>query len=116
MKDVLQKKLEGLASNEEKYNFTREFLQELILQILDRKGFFKNINNLRLEIGDIVAVEASPGHDIGRISMVGPLLNEQLKRLKVHPFSDDLKKVYRKAKAVDIIKWEEAKKVLSKFV
>jgi cell fate regulator YaaT (PSP1 superfamily) len=76
-----------------------------------RKGLFRNVNSLRLETGDVVAVEASPGHDIGRVSMVGPLLNEQLKRLKVHPSSDDLKKVYRKAKAVDITKWEEAKKL-----
>jgi cell fate regulator YaaT (PSP1 superfamily) len=76
-----------------------------------RKGFFRNVNSLRLETGDVVAVEASPGHDIGRVSMAGPLLNEQLKRIKVHPSSDDLKKVYRKAKAVDIIKWEEAKKL-----
>ncbi|MBI5699921.1 nucleotidyl transferase AbiEii/AbiGii toxin family protein [Candidatus Saganbacteria bacterium] len=42
MKEILLKKLEGLGSNEEKYNFTREYLQELILQILDRKGYFKN--------------------------------------------------------------------------
>jgi cell fate regulator YaaT (PSP1 superfamily) len=76
-----------------------------------RKGLFRNVNSLRLETGDVVAVEASPGHDIGRVSMVGPLLNEQIKRLKVHPSSDDLKKVYRKAKAVDITKWEEAKKL-----
>jgi cell fate regulator YaaT (PSP1 superfamily) len=76
-----------------------------------RKGFFRNVNSLRLEIGDVVAVEASPGHDIGRISMVGPLVNEQLKELKVAPSSDDLKKIYRKAKAVDIQKWEEAKKM-----
>jgi len=74
-----------------------------------RKGLFRNVNNLRLEIGDIVAVEASPGHDIGRISMIGPLMNELLKRLKVHPSAEDMKKVYRKAKAVDILKWEEAK-------
>jgi cell fate regulator YaaT (PSP1 superfamily) len=76
-----------------------------------RKGFFRNVNGLRLEIGDVVAVEASPGHDIGRISMVGHLVEEQLKRLKAHLLSDDLKKVYRKAKAVDIQKWEEAKKL-----
>jgi cell fate regulator YaaT (PSP1 superfamily) len=76
-----------------------------------RKGFFRNVNNLRLEIGDIVAVEASPGHDIGRVSMVGPLVNEQLKELKVAPLSEDLKKIYRKAKAVDFQKWEEAKKL-----
>jgi cell fate regulator YaaT (PSP1 superfamily) len=76
-----------------------------------RKGFFRNVNGLRLEIGDVVAVEASPGHDIGRVSMVGHLVAEQLKKLKVMPSSDDLKKVYRKAKAVDVQKWEEAKKL-----
>lgn len=74
-----------------------------------RKGFFRNVNGLRLEVGDVVAVEASPGHDIGRVSMVGPLINEQLKKLKVKPQIEDLKKVYRKAKAVDVQKWEEAK-------
>jgi cell fate regulator YaaT (PSP1 superfamily) len=76
-----------------------------------RKGFFRNVNGLRLEIGDVVAVEASPGHDIGRVSMVGHLIDEQLKKLKTLPSPDDLKKVYRKAKAVDIQKWEEAKKL-----
>src|SRR5690606_14899929 len=43
-----------------------------------RKGFYRNANALRLEIGDVVAVEASPGHDIGRVSMVGPIVNERL--------------------------------------
>jgi len=76
-----------------------------------RKGFFKNVNGIRFEIGDVVAVEASPGHDIGRVSMVGPLIDEQLKKFKAHPSPEDLKKVYRKAKAVDIQKWEEAKKL-----
>ena len=76
-----------------------------------RKGFFRNVNGLRLEIGDIVAVEASPGHDIGRVSMTGYLVDEQLKKLKIHPSPDDMKKVYRKAKPVDIQKWEEAKKL-----
>lgn len=76
-----------------------------------RKGFYRNVNALRLEIGDIVAVEASPGHDIGRVSMVGPILNERLKRIRIQPSSEDMKKVYRKAKAVDIIKWEESKKL-----
>jgi cell fate regulator YaaT (PSP1 superfamily) len=76
-----------------------------------RKGFFRNVNSIRLEIGDIVAVEASPGHDIGRVSMTGYLIDEQLKKLKIHPSLDDMKKVYRKAKPVDIQKWEEAKKL-----
>ncbi len=76
-----------------------------------RKGFFRNVNSIRLEIGDLVAVEASPGHDIGRVSMTGYLIDEQLKKLKVLPAPDDMKKVYRKAKPVDIQKWEEAKKL-----
>ena len=76
-----------------------------------RKGFFRNVNAIRLEIGDIVAVEASPGHDIGRISMVGHLVREQLKRFKIYQNPEELKKVYRKAKAVDIQKWLEAKKL-----
>jgi cell fate regulator YaaT (PSP1 superfamily) len=76
-----------------------------------RKGFYRNVNGLRLEIGDVVAVEASPGHDIGRVSMVGSLVTEQLKRMKSHPSTEEMKKVYRKAKAVDIQKWEEAKKL-----
>jgi cell fate regulator YaaT (PSP1 superfamily) len=76
-----------------------------------RKGFYRNVNGLRLEIGDVVAVEASPGHDIGRVSMVGPMVTELLKELKVAPSSEDMKKVYRKAKAIDVQKWEEAKKL-----
>ena len=76
-----------------------------------RKGFFRNVNHLRLEIGDIVAVEASPGHDIGRVAMTGALVREQLKELKVCPALDDMKKVYRKAKPADILKWDEAKKL-----
>lgn len=76
-----------------------------------RKGFYRNVNNLRLEIGDIVAVEASPGHDIGRVSLTGPLVLEQMKKLKVIPPLEEIKKIYRKAKPVDLEKWEEAKKL-----
>jgi cell fate regulator YaaT (PSP1 superfamily) len=74
-----------------------------------RKGFFRNVNNLRLETGDIVAVEASPGHDIGRVSMTGPLVRLQIREMKVCPPLEEMKKVYRKAKPADILKWEEAK-------
>jgi cell fate regulator YaaT (PSP1 superfamily) len=76
-----------------------------------RKGFYRNVNNLRLEIGDVVAVEASPGHDIGRVSMTGRLIREQIRKFKSFPSPEDIKKVYRKAKAVDVQKWEEAKKL-----
>lgn len=74
-----------------------------------RKGLFRNINNLKLETGDIVAVEASPGHDIGRISMTGPLVRELIKRLRTVPPLEEMRKVYRKAKPADIIKWDEAR-------
>ena len=76
-----------------------------------RKGFYRNVNALRLEIGDIVAVEASPGHDIGRISMTGPLVARMMKKMKIATAPDDFKKVYRKAKEVDVQKWEESKKL-----
>lgn len=75
-----------------------------------RKGFYRNINDLRLDVGDVVAVEASPGHDIGRVSMTGYLVYEQLKKMKIKPVVDEMKKIYRKARPADIQKWEEAKK------
>ena len=75
-----------------------------------RKGFFNNINNLRLQKGDVVAVEASPGHDIGVVSLCGELVSEQLKKYNIDPSRTEFKKVYRKAKQVDLEKWEDAKK------
>lgn len=75
-----------------------------------RKGFYRNVNDLRLDVGDIVAVEASPGHDIGHISMTGFLVIEQIKRMKIKPVIEEMKKVYRKARTIDLQKWEEARK------
>lgn len=74
-----------------------------------RKAFFRNINNIRLELGNVVAVEASPGHDIGRVSMIGKLVDIQMKQQKNIPDLEELKKIYRKAKEVDIEKWDEAR-------
>jgi len=74
-----------------------------------RKGFFKNVNSLNLQTGDIVAVEASPGHDIGRVSMTGCLVRLQMKELRMPLQVEEMKKVYRKARPVDLQKWEEAK-------
>lgn len=73
-----------------------------------RKEFFRNVNNLQLNVGDVVAVEASPGHDIGIISISGELVRLQMKKQKVDPASQEIKKVYRKAKQSDIEKWQEA--------
>ena len=76
-----------------------------------RKDFYDNVNHLRLKPGDIVAVEASPGHDIGIVSLTGDLVLEQMKKNKIEKDNIELKKIYRKAKPVDIDKWREAMKL-----
>lgn len=73
-----------------------------------RKAYFLNPNNLRLSKGEIVAVEASPGHDIGIVSFTGHLVPVKMRYNHVSLQDKDLKKVYRKAKPVDIDKWKEA--------
>ncbi|TDO03730.1 stage 0 sporulation family protein [Sunxiuqinia elliptica] len=73
-----------------------------------RKDYYRNVNNLKLKAGDIVAVEASPGHDIGIVTLTGALVKHQMKKHKVTLVNGELRKVYRKAKSVDIDKWREA--------
>ncbi len=74
-----------------------------------RKGFYKNVNKIRLVPGDIIAVEASPGHDIGIVSLTGELVLRQISRTNFRlADNEEMKKVYRKAKSVDIEKWIQA--------
>lgn len=73
-----------------------------------RKGFYLNDTNLPLQDGDIVAVEASPGHDIGIITLSGELVAKQMRRTGFNPQGLEFKKIYRKAKTGDIEKWQEA--------
>jgi cell fate regulator YaaT (PSP1 superfamily) len=73
-----------------------------------RKNFYRNVNNIDLYPGDVVAVEASPGHDIGVVSLVGELVRIQMKR-KDAKDNYEVRKVYRKAKQEDIEKWQEAR-------
>ena len=73
-----------------------------------RKSYYRNVNNLPLRRGDIVAVEASPGHDIGIVSLTGDLVARQMKRVGFNPQNGEFKKIYRKAKPYDIEKWQEA--------
>lgn len=73
-----------------------------------RKEFYKNVNNLSLNAGDVIAVEASPGHDIGVVSVTGELVRLQLKKRNINSDSIEFKKIYRKAKQTDIDKWKEA--------
>jgi cell fate regulator YaaT (PSP1 superfamily) len=73
-----------------------------------RKEFYRNVNNLTLNVGDVVATESSPGHDIGVVSITGELAKIQLKKKNVSYDSEEIKKIYRKAKQTDIDKWKEA--------
>lgn len=73
-----------------------------------RKGYYHNVNNLDLRKGDIVAVEASPGHDIGVVTLTGKLVELQIRKANLKS-ADDIKRIYRLAKPVDMDKYREAK-------
>ena len=74
-----------------------------------RKGYYHNVNKLDLKKGDIVAVEANPGHDIGVVTLTGRLVELQLKKANLKS-ADDIKRVYRIARPVDMEKYQEAKR------
>ena len=73
-----------------------------------RKGYFHNVNNLDLQKGDTVAVEANPGHDIGVVTLTGKLVKLQIKKANLKS-ADDIKRIYRIARPVDMEKYKEAK-------
>ncbi|MFA7491409.1 MAG: regulatory iron-sulfur-containing complex subunit RicT [Mariniphaga sp.] len=73
-----------------------------------RKDYFRNVNKLKLNPGDIVAVEASPGHDIGIVSLTGELVTYQMRKYKATTLNGEFRKIYRLARPVDIDKWKEA--------
>ena len=73
-----------------------------------RRSYYRNVNNLYLKPGDIVAVEASPGHDVGIVSLTGDIVARQIRRTGFRPLNDEYKKIYRKAKTYDLERWQEA--------
>ncbi len=73
-----------------------------------RKAYYRNVNALSLEAGEMVAVEASPGHDIGMVSLTGPLAVNQMLKNGISPRDTEFRKIYRKTKQTDIDKWKEA--------
>jgi len=73
-----------------------------------RKGYYHNVNNLPLKKGDIVAVEANPGHDIGVVTLTGRLVKLQLKKANLKS-AEDIKRIYRIARQIDMDKFREAK-------
>ena len=73
-----------------------------------RKGYYHNVNKLDLKKGDVVAVEASPGHDIGVVTLTGRLVKLQVKKANLKS-ADDIKRIYRVARPIDMDKFREAK-------
>ena len=73
-----------------------------------RKGYYKNSMNIPLQIGDVVAVEANPGHDIGTVSLTGKLVAIQMKKANLRPDAE-IRRIFRKAKPADLEKFEAAK-------
>lgn len=73
-----------------------------------RKGYYRNSNKIKLEKGDVVAVEATPGHDIGVVTLTGRLVPLQMRKANIKPEAE-IKRIYRKAKPVDMEKFDEAK-------
>ena len=73
-----------------------------------RKGYYRNSNKIKLEKGDVVAVEAAPGHDIGVVTLTGRLVPLQMKKANFKA-DTEIKRIYRKAKPVDMEKFNEAK-------
>ena len=73
-----------------------------------RKGYYRNLNNLPLQKGDVVAVEASPGHDIGTVTLTGTLVPLQMKKANLKS-QDEIKRIYRIARDTDMEKYQEAK-------
>lgn len=74
-----------------------------------RKGYYLNSTKIKLEKGDIVAVESNPGHDIGVVTLTGRLVLLQMKKNNVKTDNPDIKRIYRKAKPNDLEKYQEAK-------
>ena len=74
-----------------------------------RKGYYLNNTKIPLEKGDMVAVEASPGHDIGTVTLTGKLVLLQMKKNNIRTEGVEIKKIYRKVKQTDLDKYEDAK-------
>jgi cell fate regulator YaaT (PSP1 superfamily) len=70
-----------------------------------RKHFFKNAKNISVNMGDVIAVESSPGHDIGVISLTGELVKVQMRKKSIGFDSEEVKQIYRKASQKDIDVW-----------
>lgn len=73
-----------------------------------RKGIYRNASGQSIKMGDMVIVEAANGHDLGIVTLEGPVVARQMKCRRINPQTYEFKKIYRKAKLFDLEKWQEA--------
>ena len=89
--------------NQEQYN---EFFEVRFKNT--RKGIYSNASGQSIKVGDMVIVEAANGHDLGIVTLEGPIVGRQMKCKRINPETYEFKKIYRKAKPFDIERWQEA--------
>lgn len=98
----------------ESYNWLQGITQEEYSNLVEvrfkntRKGIYVNTSGQNIRMGDLVIVEAQSGHDLGIVTLDGPIVGRQMRCKNIDPERTELKKVYRKAKSLDIEKWQEA--------
>ena len=98
----------------ESYNWLKGVTQEQYKDLFEvrfkntRKGIYFNASGQGIKTGDLVIVEAANGHDLGIVTLEGPIVGRQMKCKGIDPEVNPLKKIYRRAKPFDIIKWQEA--------
>lgn len=73
-----------------------------------RKGFYRNVSGQSIRIGDMVVVEANSGHDLGIVTLEGPLVARQMQAKKVNPETEEFKNILHKARQIDVEKWLES--------
>ena len=81
-----------------------------------RKGFYRNSAGLQLMPGDLVTVDAAPGHDVGMVSLTGELVKAQMQRKNLQGDTYELRKVLRKSTQEDIDRWHAARKLEDIFI
>ena len=98
----------------ESYNWLKGVNQEQFKDLFEvrfkntRKGIYINASGQGIKTGDLVIVEAANGHDLGIVTLEGPIVGRQMKCKGIDPKTVELRRIYRKAKPFDIAKWQEA--------
>ena len=98
----------------EVYNYLKGIPQEQFNSYFEvrfkntRKGFYVNASGQSVKTGDLVVVEAATGHDLGIVTLEGPIVGRQMKCKGVDPETAEIRKIYRKARPYDIERWQEA--------